>query len=154
MKQDFPVAYEWTKQTTDYALSKPTKKAPRTFASQVEDFSNSKDRRYIGDRMDAPTKAKKPEKSGDELMLDLYPKVADAAVKGDIKKVAELIAEGLAGDLPDDQISMLSDYAETARFYEVIDGRARPEEQSNLQFAEAENETEAEQPELEMAEAK
>ena len=154
MKKDFPVAYEWTKQTTDYALSKPTKKAPRTFASQVEDFSNSEDRRYIGDRMDAPTKAKKPEKSGDELMLDLYPKVADAAVKGDIKKVAELIAEGLAGDLPDDQISMLSDYAETARFYEVIDGRARPEEQSNLQFAEAENETEAEQPEPEMAEAK
>ena len=154
MKRDFPVAYEWTKQTTDYALSKPVNKAPRTFASQVEDFSNSKDRRYIGDRMDAPTKAKKPEKSGDELMLDLYPKVVDAAVKGDIKKVAELIAEGLAGDLPDDQISMLSDYAETARFYEVIDGRARPEEQSNLQFAEAENETEAEQPEPEMAEAK
>ena len=139
MKESFPVAYEWTKQTTDYALSKPVNKPARTFQSVVEELSEMPDRKYIGDRMDAP-KQKEPSLTGEELMLDLYPKVQAAAVKGDLKQLIELYIQAKEGQIEDDQLSMLGDYLETARMYEVIDGRARPEEEGKQKFTETETE--------------
>ena len=156
MKKSFPVAYEWTKQTTDYALSKPVNKPGRTFSGQVDELVAQQDRRYIGDRMDA-TKQKKPTKKGDELFMELYPKVQDAASKGAMKTYVELMAMAFEGELKDEQMEMLFDYMETVRMYEVIQGRARPDKQGEQSFTEAgddEEPTMKEQPAMEEQPAK
>ena len=171
MKKDFPVAYEWTKQTTDYALSKPVNKPARTFESVVEELAKKPERNYI-DRMDAPMfsagkkpetqkgpdamtaerqardkakakeaeakKGEEPKLEGDELFMDLYIKVGDAAVKGDLKTQAELMAQAVEAKLPEEQMQILGDFTETGRMYEVIDGRAKPENEAKQAFTEAE----------------
>ena len=174
MKRAFPVSYEWTKQTADYALSKPVNKPARTFESQVDEFVKNPQRKYIGDRMDAPmfsdsekpntqrsstdikkerdAKAKanakeEPQLKGDELFMDLFPKVQEAAVKGDMKQIVELYAQASEGDLSEEQQLILGSYAETARMYEVIDGRARPDKQGEQKFAEGDEEEPAKEEE-------
>ena len=141
MKKAFPVSYEWTKQTTDYALSKPVKKPARTFSSVVEELVEQGERQYIKDRMDAP-KEQQPQKTGDELFVELYPKVQAAASKGDVKAFAELLGQAMQGELEEDQMLILNDYIETVRMYEVVDGRARPENQGEQGFAEQGDEEE------------
>ena len=42
----------------------------------------------------------------------------------------------MQGELEEDQMTILNDYIETVRMYEVIDGRARPEKQGEQGFAE------------------
>ena len=44
------------------------------------------------------------------------------------------------GDLSEEQQLILGSYAETARMYEVIDGRARPDKQGEQKFAEGDEE--------------
>ena len=143
MKEAFPVAYEWTKQTTDYALSKPAKKPARTFSSVVEELVVQGDRQYIKDRMDAPKRGEKSQKTGDDLFVELYPKVQNAAAKGDMRTFAKLLGQAMQGQLKDEQMSMLNDYIETVRMYEVIDGRSRPEKQGEQGFAEQGDDEEA-----------
>ena len=143
MKEAFPVAYEWTKQTTDYALSKPAKKPARTFSSVVEELVVQGERQYIKDRMDAPKRGEKSQKTGDDLFVELYPKVQDAAAKGDVKAFVELMSQAMQGDLDKDQMMILNDYIETVRMYEVIEGRARPEKQGEQGFAEQGDDEEA-----------
>ena len=147
MKKSFPVAYEWTKQTTDYALSQPVKKPARTFSSVVEELVVQGERQYIKDRLDAP-KPQEQKLQGDDLLLDLYPKVQAAAVKGDVKAFAELLGQAMQGELEEDQMQIFNDYIETVRMYEVIDGRARPENQGEQGFAE-QGDDEEEQPKQE-----
>jgi len=138
MKKSFPVAYEWTKQTTDYALSKPVNKPARTFSSVVEELVEQGERQYIKDRLDAPKEQKpqEPQKTGDELFVELYPKVQAAASKGDVKVFAELLGQAMQGELEEDQMLMLNDYIETVRMYEVIDRRNRPENEGPQGFVE------------------
>ena len=79
--------------------------------------------------------------------MDLFPKVQEAAVKGDMKQIVELYAQASEGDLSEEQQLILGSYAETARMYEVIDGRARPDKQGEQKFAEGDEEEPAKEEE-------
>jgi len=139
MKEAFPVSYEWTKQTTDYALSKPVNKPPRTMNSVVKELMENEERKYIGDRMDAPKEKALTKPLDNKGKFDLYLRVQKTAVAGDVKGFMEAVGEAKTSGFSDEEMTMLGDYAETVMQYESLVQRSKPENQSTLTFQEAED---------------
>lgn len=83
MKRDFPVAYEWTKQTTDNALRQPVKKDPAPFAELIATEG------YKGFGTFDPTKGRK---DAEDAKGDWYSQLQDAAADGELAKAMKIFA--------------------------------------------------------------
>ena len=83
MKRDFPVAYEWTKQTTDNALRQPVKKDPAPFAELIATEG------YKGFGTFDPTKGRK---DAEDAKGDWYSQLQDAAAAGELAKAMKIFA--------------------------------------------------------------
>lgn len=83
MKRDFPVAYEWTKQTTDNALRQPVKKDPAPFAELIATEG------YKGFGTFDPTKGRK---DAEDARGDWYFQLQDAAAAGELTKAMKIFA--------------------------------------------------------------
>jgi hypothetical protein len=113
MKEIFPVSYEWTRQTTEYALAQPPKAKPRPFIDIVKELSEGTERfepKSLRSRRDAS--------EDDKRILDLLAAIKNAAVKGDVGTTLQLFSEAQA--LPQDVRFMFGAFLETAFMYSQI----------------------------------
>lgn len=113
MKELFPVSYEWTRQTTEYALSKPPKKEARPFIDIVNELAKGSERfepRALASRRDAP--------EDEARILQLLTAIRTAATNGDVPGTLKLFAE--AQSLPQEYRFMFGAFLETAFMYSQI----------------------------------
>ena len=88
MQKDFPVAYEWTKQTTDNALRQPVKKDPAPFAELIATEG------YKGFGTFDPTKDRKDAAAS---KTSWYSQLRSAASNGDVAKAMKIFTENGKG---------------------------------------------------------
>lgn len=108
MKEYFPVSYEWTRQTTEYALKRPPRIKPKPFAKVVEELSKGARQFEPAGRRDA----------NDADALTLLRSMQTAAVSGNVPEALRIYAE--AQTLPQEQRFMFGSFLETAFMYADI----------------------------------
>ena len=109
MKRDFPVAYEWTKQTTDNALRQPVKKDPAPFAELIATEG------YKGFGTFDPTKGRK---DAEDAKGDWYSQLQDAAAAGELAKAMKIFAANGKG-LTEIEIGIALQWIEAASVTKV-----------------------------------
>lgn len=110
MKEYFPVSYEWTRQTTEYALKQKPKVRPRPFLDVVSDLSKGA-QQFEPQRL----RARRDSPEDDARILQLLRQMQSAAVEGDTTQAMALFAQ--AQELPQDVRFMFGSFLETAFMY-------------------------------------
>ena len=111
MKKYHPVAYEWTRQTTEYALARPAKKEARPISDIIRELNKGS---YRFDPV-----VLRGDASDSTAIGTLLDHMRDAAVAGNINAALEIFKK--AQSLPLEYRFMFGSYLETAYLYSHIE---------------------------------